>query len=43
MVPRIGLADALIMELNKDIKIGYDLNWQFENIFKLFNLGVFVF
>jgi exopolyphosphatase/guanosine-5'-triphosphate,3'-diphosphate pyrophosphatase len=26
MVPRIGLADALIMELNKDIKIGYDLN-----------------
>ena len=26
MVPRIGLADALIMQLNKDIKIGYDLN-----------------
>lgn len=26
MVPRIGLADALILRLNKDVKMGYDLN-----------------
>ena len=26
MAPRIGLADALILGLNKDVKMGYDLN-----------------
>jgi hypothetical protein len=43
MVPRIGLADALIISLKKGNVKGNNLDWQFENIFKLFNFGVFFF